>query len=278
LQLFNYFHGIIARFCFYNPNPPEALPDSSSQQAMSTDQEDLRGNNEEHHLSQSQIVAPPTYYDANPILNLITELLNSNNYLSWSETTLLALGAKSLLNHIIDSQNCPIETDPYYNQWIAIDKFVRLWVLNSMEPSISRLFFSSKSTLDLWKTVKGMFGHQNNFDRIFQLKRELYQTKQGSQTITQLYGSIKSKLDELNMYEPITADLKTLQQWYEHDRVYFLLNALNSDYEQVCSQILYSTELPTISNVLSLLQREKIRKLLWISTFQPLTYQLRNLC
>jgi hypothetical protein len=107
-----------------------------------------------------------------------------------------------------------------------------------------------------------MFGHQNNFDRIFQLKRELYQTKQGSQTITQLYGSIKSKLDELNMYEPITADLKTLQQWYEHDRVYFLLNALNSDYEQVCSQILYSTELPTISNVLSLLQREKIRKLL----------------
>jgi gag-polypeptide of LTR copia-type len=149
LQLFNYFHGIIARFYFYNPNPPEALPDSSSQQAMSTGQEDLRRNNEEHHLSQSQIVAPPTYYDANPALNLITELLNSNNYLSWSETVLLALGAKSLLNHITDSQNSSIETDPYYNQWIATNKFVRLWVLNSMEPSISRLFFSSKSALDL---------------------------------------------------------------------------------------------------------------------------------
>jgi gag-polypeptide of LTR copia-type len=227
---------------------------------MSTGQEDLRRSNEELHLSQSQTVVPPVYYDANPALKLTTEMLNGNNYLSWSESVLLALGAKSLLNHITDHQNSPIKTDPYYNQWIATDKLVRLWVLNSMEPPISRLFFSSNSAFDLWQTVKDMFGQQNNFDRIFQLKRELYQTKQGSQTITQLYGSIKSKLDELNMYEPITADLKILQQRYEHDRVYLLLNALNSDYEQVRSQILYSTELPTISNVISLLQREETRK------------------
>jgi hypothetical protein len=42
--------------------------------------------------------------------------------------------------------------------------------------------------------------------------------------------------------------------------MYLLLNALNSIYKQVHSQILYSTELPTISNVVSLLQREETRK------------------
>jgi hypothetical protein len=62
------------------------------------------------------------------------------------------------------------------------------------------------------------------------------------------------------MYEPITVDLKTLQQRYEHNCMYLLLNALNSIYKQVHSQILYSTELPTISNVVSLLQREETRK------------------
>jgi hypothetical protein len=94
-------------------------------------------------------------------------LLNGNNYLSLSESVLLALGAISLLNHITDPQNSPLDTDPYYNQWIATDKLVRLWVLNSMEPSISRLFFSSKFAFDLWQTIKDMFGQQNNFDRIF---------------------------------------------------------------------------------------------------------------
>jgi gag-polypeptide of LTR copia-type len=153
----------------------------------------------------------PTYHDANPALKLTTEPLSGNNYLSWSESVLLALGAKSLLNYITDVKRSLI-TDAHYTQWIATDKLVRLWIKNSMEPSIARLFVDSKSALDLWQSIQDMFGQQNNFDRIFQLKRELYQTKQGSQTITQLYCSIKSKLDELNMYEPITTDLKIIQQ------------------------------------------------------------------
>jgi hypothetical protein len=96
---------------------------------MSTGQE-----GERDPLSQSATVTPPAYYDANPALKLTTKLLNGNNYLSRSEAILSALGAKALLNHVIDSQNSPIDIDPYYNQWIATDKLelVKLWVLNSM--------------------------------------------------------------------------------------------------------------------------------------------------
>jgi gag-polypeptide of LTR copia-type len=107
---------------------------------MSTGQE-----GEKNHMLQNQAAAPSAYYDANPALKLMTELLNGNNFLSWSEAVLLALGAKSLLNHVTDNENSPIETDPHYSQWIATDKLVRLWILNSMEPPISRLFFCSKS-------------------------------------------------------------------------------------------------------------------------------------
>ncbi|KAJ4759669.1 hypothetical protein LUZ62_070044 [Rhynchospora pubera] len=216
--------------------------------------------------TRDQPIAMPVYYDANPALKLTTELLNGNNYLSWSDSVSLALGAKSLSNYITDLPRTPVQNDTQYEKWMATDKLVRLWIKNSMEPSISRLFVDSKSAFDLWQSILDMFGQQNNFDRIFQLKQELFQAKQGSQTITQLYGSIKSKLDELNMYEPITDDLRTLQKRYEHDRVYFLLNALNSDYNQIRSQILYSPELPNISNVVSLLQREETRKSIYSPT------------
>jgi hypothetical protein len=53
------------------------------------------------------------------------------------------------------------------------------------------------------------------------------------------------------MYEPITTDLKIIQQRYENDRVFLLLNALNFDYEHTRSQILNSSELPNLSNVIS---------------------------
>jgi gag-polypeptide of LTR copia-type len=88
ISIFNYFHGIRAGLLTYESNP-KTLPYSSSQQAMSTDQED-----EKDPLSQSTTVTPSAYYDANPALKLTTELLNDNNYLSWSEAILLALGEK----------------------------------------------------------------------------------------------------------------------------------------------------------------------------------------
>jgi len=89
---------------------------------MSTGTQD---NGENRTPTPSRHLVPPFYHDANPALKLTTEPLSGNNYLSWSDFVLLALGAKSLLNYITDVKR-PLETDTHYAQWIVTDKLVRL--------------------------------------------------------------------------------------------------------------------------------------------------------
>jgi hypothetical protein len=78
--------------------------------------------------------------------------------------------------------------DPHWNQNDINDMN---WLLNSMEPQISRLFMYCESAKEIWEETKEIFDQKQNFTYIFHLKQEMSQT---TKMITEYYGTTKSKM------------------------------------------------------------------------------------
>nr|XP_028963333.1 uncharacterized protein LOC114826719 [Malus domestica] len=98
-------------------------------------------------------------------------------------------------------------------------------LLNTMEKHVAEIFSYYNSSCELWKALQDMYGNQNNYARVFQLKKDIASAQQeGKAFVQQLLGS------------------------------------LNSEYEDLRSHILMSQELPTFNNVCATIQREEARK------------------
>lgn len=189
-------------------------------------------------------------------------MLNGNNYQYWARLITIALSGLGKVGYINGEIKSPTETEitsSKYQEWQMNDSLVLSWILHSIEPSISELFIFSETALDLWNSLEEMYGIKHKYLRIFQLKQELAQIKQGGRSVTELIGQLMCKWDELAIYQPPTTDLKIIQQRIEQEKIFQFLAGLNSSYEAVRTQILLSSELPSFSSVIALVQREEAR-------------------
>lgn len=212
------------------------------------------GNNlrQELHVLQSE--------DCNTNLKLCTVLLNEFNYLRWSNAVTLALGGRQKLAFINGATTAPDMFDQAYDSWLSKDQLVRAWILNSMEPQISDVFQYAGSALELWESLREMYGNQNNAARIYQLKCEISDIQQGENSFIQHLGVLKSKWNELNVYRPHTMDTTTLLKRADEDKVFQLLGSLGEEYEDLKCHLLMNAELPSLSTVCITIQREEVRR------------------
>ena len=215
---------------------------------------------EEEISETSSMSIQPPISDGNSSIRLTTTLLNGSNYLAWSRAIIIALEGKGKEGYIDGSIQSPEKKDPNYPNWKMNDRQILSGLLNSMQPEISNLFFLSDSSLNLWNSVREMFGQQNNYSHVFKLKQEITQIRQGEKSVTEILGAIKGKFDELNLYMPPTTDLHTIQLRNEQEKTFAFLAALNPSYEAVRSQILLAPTLPPFASVAAQVQREESRR------------------
>ena len=72
-----------------------------------------------------------------PGMTLVFAPLIGSNYLSWSRSVKIALGAKTKLS-FIDGNTAPLEIDsPWFANWRKADCMVLSWLLNSIPKDIS---------------------------------------------------------------------------------------------------------------------------------------------
>ncbi|XP_038699708.1 uncharacterized protein LOC119997007 [Tripterygium wilfordii] len=154
----------------------------------------------------SSISLPSNTFDVHTNQRLCSVLLNEFNYLPWSRSFQLALGGRSKLEFIDKSIVVPDVNSTQYKSWIAQDKMVQTWLLNSMELHVAEIFSYYESFADLWDAVKEMYGNQNNAARVFQLKRDIACLQQEGKSFVQFLGSMKSIWNELSVYRPHTTD------------------------------------------------------------------------
>ncbi|KAB2615934.1 hypothetical protein D8674_022522 [Pyrus ussuriensis x Pyrus communis] len=211
---------------------------------MPTSQLDLRNKTmaDEHSEEESIITSPSTHIsemDINPNQRLSSVLLNEFNYLPWARAVSLALGGRSKLGFIDGSFPALGVTSPEYGGWLCKDQL---------------------SSLTLWTTVKEMYSNQNNYARIFQLKKDISSVQQEGKTFVQHLGSLRSMWNELDVYRPHTTDPMVLLKRTEEYKIFQLLSSLSSDYEDLRSHILINPELPSFTSICATIQREEVRR------------------
>lgn len=199
-----------------------------------------------------------------PGMSLTTSLLSGNNYLTWSRSIKIALGAKTKLGFVDGRCVKPEEKDPKYDQWLKVDCMVRSWVLNSISKELVEAFLYVNTTKELWDEIKERFGECNG-PVLYQIQCEISTVTQGDSIVAHYYTRLKKHWDELNGLTPVPqctcGAAKLVADAFDSNRLIQFLMGLNEAYDSVRGQILLMEPLHTVNRAYSMVLRvEKQRE------------------
>ncbi|KAF5442390.1 hypothetical protein F2P56_035053 [Juglans regia] len=197
----------------------------------------------------------------NPAVILVTDLLTTDNYPTWSRAMRRALRAKNKLGFITGTIPQPTDlADPLFELWERCNDMVVSWIQNSISPSIKSSVVFVDDARDIWSDLQDRFSQQNG-PRIFQLKKTLASLLQDHDSVSVYYGKLKTLWDELSIYDPIPVcncgTMKTLLDRYQRDCVFQFLMGLHDTYSNVRDQIMLLDPLPAVTKVFSLIQQQE---------------------
>ena len=190
------------------PTPSASTPQSrTSQTNVSTNIQD-----------PSQNPSSPYYIhpSESPSSVIVTLALVGNNYHSWSRSIRMALISKNKMGFLTGSIPIPEPTDSLYPSWERCNTLIISWLLNSLSQSIAQSVIYFDSAVDVWNDLKERFS-QSDLLRIAELQEEIYGLKQGSQTVTDYFTSLKSIWEELDNYRPMASCTCSAKIYHQQD-------------------------------------------------------------
>lgn len=112
----------------------------------------------------------------------------------------IALSIKNKLDFIEGSVQQPVVTDQAaYRSWNRNNNVVISWILNSISKEISSSIIYLTIATDMWKEFKECFQQANGL-RIFQIKRDLMNLTQGSDSVSTYFTKLRTLWEELSNY------------------------------------------------------------------------------
>ncbi|XP_058784433.1 uncharacterized protein LOC131659236 [Vicia villosa] len=199
-------------------------------------------------------------------LAIVTPPLNNTNFHSWSRSLKLALMSKNKLGFIDGTLARPDITDPNRVLWNRCNNMVMEWITNSIDKEISESVLWIDSANEIWQELHERY-HQGDIFRISDHQEEIYAQKQGEQSITQYFTTLKKLWQEFDNFRPLPNCqydpvchcelLPTIKKYRENDYVIRFLKGLNDQYAPVRSQIMLISPLPIVNNVFSMLIQQE---------------------
>ncbi|KAL5856725.1 hypothetical protein ACOSQ3_004183 [Xanthoceras sorbifolium] len=90
-------------------------------------------------------------------LHITAHKLDGKNYLQWSQSVKIVVCGLGKLGYITGDLPAPPSTDPTYNKWLTENSIVLAWLINSMEPKISRRYLFFKTAKEVWNAARRMY-------------------------------------------------------------------------------------------------------------------------
>ncbi|KAK6932088.1 Retrotransposon Copia-like, N-terminal [Dillenia turbinata] len=173
----------------------------------------------------------------NPSLQISRVKLDGTNYLSWSRSCLLFI-QRGLKGYVTREKPKPTITDSTYNQWEAKNSLVMSWLINSMQPHISKGYLLFNTANKIWLVVSLTYSEVGNDAQIYELWNKAVCPK----------------------------DVIKFQKLVEKERIYDFLAGLNMEYDQIWVQVLGKDPLPSLRQTYSYVQQEESRRSAMIHT------------
>nr|KYP41478.1 hypothetical protein KK1_037163 [Cajanus cajan] len=142
------------------------------------------------------------------------------------------------------------------------------WLWHSMTPEISRncMFFSNAK--EIWENHRKTYSMKKDTAACYEIESKIFNTKQGSLSVTDYYGTLNGLWIELDQYQNLkmkcTVDSDALTEFLERVRVFKFLHGLNSEFDPIRVQILGNNKLPSLSEVFHIVRGEETRRLVML--------------
>ncbi|KAL2325683.1 hypothetical protein Fmac_024741 [Flemingia macrophylla] len=203
----------------------------------------------------------------NPAISLVSPLLDSTNYHSWSRSMLTALSAKNKVEFVDGTSQQPSPSDPLCNAWRHCNNMVVSWLVHSVSTSIRHSILWMDRADEIWKDLKSRYS-QGDLLHIYDLQLEASSMRQGELSITDFFTKLRVIWDELENFRPdpiCTCSNKCscevssiIAQRKLEDRALQFLRGLKEQYINVRSHVLLMDPLPSISKIFSyVVQQER---------------------
>lgn len=178
--------------------------------------------------------------------------LNGKNYVYWARSVEVSLRGKGLYTHLQSGK--PTDSTST-SLWDQEDNHIISLMLNSVEPHIGSSCIYLPTAKDIWDHLSHMYSGTGNITRIYEVCKQYFGLEQGAQPVDKYYNQVVAICKERDMYQPLSTDLQKMgKQRQDVDVVRFLLG-LKLEYESVRAQILGSSDLPSLPEVFSRIQR-----------------------
>ncbi|XP_075096291.1 uncharacterized protein LOC142174402 [Nicotiana tabacum] len=147
----------------------------------------------------------------------------------------MSLSVRNKIAFIDGSCPKPVATSPDYKQWDRYNNMVMSWLTSSLSSDIAESVQYSETTKSIWKQLNNRYGSVNG-TKVFELKRELASTYQGSLDIASYFTKLKRIWDELGIMCSSHANScncaakEGLQKEKREDKIHQFLMGLNEVY------------------------------------------------
>ncbi|XP_019228792.1 PREDICTED: uncharacterized protein LOC109209890 [Nicotiana attenuata] len=188
-----------------------------------------------------------------PGVSLMAVPFSGNGFGGWKRSMIISLCARNKISFIDGTCVRPPENSPQFRQWDHGNNIFISWLTNSLSPDIAESVQYSDTAESIWKKLNNRHGTVNG-TKVFELKRELASTYQGSFDIPSYFNKLKKIWDELeairssHAHSCNCAAKEGLQKERKEDKVHQFLMGLNEVYVGVRSNLLMMHLLPSLDS------------------------------
>ncbi|KAL4354706.1 hypothetical protein GQ457_06G016600 [Hibiscus cannabinus] len=129
------------------------------------------------------------------------------------------------------------------------------WLVSSMEEDISSNYMCYPTSKKLWDNVNQMYSDLGNQSQIFELTLKLCEMRQGEESVTKYFNSLKcvwQDLDLFNTYDwKCAEDARHRMKVIEDNRIFKFLAGLDMKFDEVRGRIIGRQPFPSIREVFS---------------------------
>ncbi|XP_021833171.1 uncharacterized protein LOC110772984 [Prunus avium] len=201
------------------------------------------------------------HHSDQPGVVLVTQLLNDENYPTWSRSMLMALNTKNKEGFVDGTLKKPLhDSSTTLQQWTRCNNLVKSWLLNSISPDIGASIVNNDVASDIWNDLKEQFTHATSV-HLFHMEQEIHDCVQGTMTIDAYYTKLKGLWDARDALCSLPScncgAAKEMFQFHQHQKTMKFLMGLNDVYTGVRGQILLMDPFPAVNKAFSLITQDE---------------------
>ncbi|XP_057249298.1 uncharacterized protein LOC125495537 [Beta vulgaris subsp. vulgaris] len=184
-------------------------------------------------------------------------IFDGSNFMNWSKSIRIALGAKNKLGFLGGKHPKPISGEEEMQKWERCDYMVRSWMLATMKSDVAASLVNMQSTKQLWEEIVERYA-QTNAPQLFSLKKDLWELQQNNLSIADLEGIPECTCGAMSKCScELTKKLMELQAT---EKLIKFVMGLNTGYDQMKSNLLSTNPLVTVNKAYNLvlqIERQK---------------------